>query len=126
MEASAVPGLREREVASGIETVLPLLPDQDQTGSAVYSPSGMKLAYAYARGGMDDVDGYIAVRLNPGDNPSSVTSTMDGYFQKILWVDEDRLVVQGSQADVLRTYLLTLDGVLTPIADGELIGLMQP
>jgi hypothetical protein len=75
---------------------------------------------------MDDVDGYIAVRLNPGDNPITITSIVDGYFQKILWVDEDRLVVQGSEADALRTYLLTLDGVLTPIADGELIGLMQP
>lgn len=125
-EASAAPGLREREVATGIETVLPLLPNQDQTGSAIYSPSGMKLAYSYARGGMDDVDGYIAVRLIPGDDPITITSIMDGYFQKILWVDDERLVVQGSQADVLRGYLLTLDGVLTPIADGELIGLMQP
>jgi hypothetical protein len=126
MEAPAIPGLREREIATGIETVLPLLPNQDQTGSAVYSPSGIKLAYAYARGGIDDVDGYIAVRLNPGDSPITITSIINGYFQKILWVDEDRLVVQGTEADVLKTYLLTLDGVLTPIADGELIGLMQP
>jgi len=123
---SEIPGVREREVSTGIETVLPLLPNQDQSGSAAYSPSGSRLAYAYVRGGMDDIDGYIAVRLNPGGDPQSIASVLDGSFRNIYWVDEDRLVVQGSEADVSGVYLLTLDGVLTPIAEGELIGLMWP
>lgn len=123
---SEIPGVREREVSTGIETVLPLLPNQDQSGSAAYSPSGSRLAYAYVRGGMDDIDGYIAVRLNPGGDPQSIASVLDGSFRNIYWIDEDRLVVQGSEADVTGVYLLTIDGVLTPIAEGEMIGLMWP
>jgi hypothetical protein len=34
--------------------------------------------------------------------------------------------VQGSEANVAGVYLLTIDGILTPIAEGELIGLMWP
>ena len=123
---SEIPGVREREVSTGIETVLPLLPNQDQSGSAAYSPSGSRLAYAYVRGGMDDIDGYIAVRLNPGEDPQSIASVLDGSFRNIYWVDEDRLAVQGSEANVAVVYLLTIDGVLTPIAEGEMIGLMWP
>jgi len=126
MGESEIPGVREREVSTGIETVLPLLPNQDQSGSAAYSPSGSRLAYAYVRGGMDDIDGYIAVRLNPGGDPQCIASVLDGCFRNIYWVDEDRLVVQGSEAEITRIYLLTLDGVLTPIAEGELVGLMWP
>ncbi len=126
MEGLGNPGLREREVSTGVENLLPLLPNQDQTGAVVYSPSGTKLAYAYARGGMDDVDGYIAVLHNPGEDPITIASVLNGYFQRVLWVDEDRLVVQGSEADSVGVLVLTLDGVITPIADGELIGLIQP
>jgi len=126
MGESEIPGVREREVSTGIETVLPILPNQNQVGSAAYSPSGSRLAYAYVRGGMDDIDGYIAVRLNPGEDPQCIVSVLDGCFRNIYWVDEDRLVVQGSEAEITRIYLLTLDGVLTPIAEGELVGLMQP
>jgi hypothetical protein len=121
----AIPGLREREISTGVETVLPLLPNQDQTGAAAYSPSGGKLAYAFARGGMDDVDGYIAVRHNVGEAPVVIATLLDGYYHKVQWVDEGRMVVEGAQA-ATTVSLLTLDGALTPIADGVLIGLMQP
>lgn len=123
---SGPPGMRERQVSTGVETVLPILPDQDQAGAAAYSPSGAKLAYAYARGGMDDVDGWVAVRMAPGEAPQSIASIVDGYFHKVRWIDEERLVVEGHEGGVTRTYLLPLEGALTPIAEGELMGLMQP
>jgi hypothetical protein len=123
---SGPPGMREWQVGTGVETVLPLLPDQDQAGAAAYSPSGTKLAYAYARGGTDDVDGWVAVRMAPGEAPQSIASIADGYFHKVRWGDEERLVVEGSEGGITRTYLLPIGGALTPIAEGELIGLMHP
>jgi hypothetical protein len=125
-DESDPPGMRERQVSTGDETVLPLLPDQDQAGAAAYSPSGAKLAYAYARGGMDDVDGWIAMRMAPGEAPQSIASISNGYFHKVRWVDDERLVVEGSEGGVTRTYLLPLGGTLSVLADGELIGLMVP
>jgi hypothetical protein len=126
LDPASPAGLREREISTGIETVLPLLPNQDQTGAAAYSPSGAKLAYAFARGGMDDVDGYIAVRHNVGEAPVVIATLPDGYYHKVQWVDEGRMVVEGAQAATTTVSLLALDGALTPISNGVLIGLMQP
>jgi len=47
-------GMRERELASGTDTAFEVLPDQGQQGAAAYSPSGVRLAYAVARGNPDD------------------------------------------------------------------------
>lgn len=125
---SGVPGMRERETSTGIETVLPVLPDQQQSGAAAYSPSGTKLAFAFGARGADpdDISGSIAVRNAPGEAPFVLTSVVDGYFQNIEWVNEDLLVVQGTETWVTKTYLLATDGTLTLLADGELIGLMWP
>jgi len=123
---SGVAGLRERDLITSAETVLPLLPDQQQTGGVSYSPSGMRLAYAFGKPGMDpsDIQGWVAYRDAPGENPVVITSTAAGYFQETAWASEDLLVVQGTEDDVTKVYLLTLDGAITHFADGELIGLM--
>jgi hypothetical protein len=125
---SGIQGLRERNLATSAETVLPLLPDQQQTGGVSYSPSGTQLAFAFGSRGMDpgDINGWIAVRTAPGVNPAVVTSIANGFFQKTAWASEDLLVVQGTENYVVKTYLLTLDGAITYFADGELIGLMWP
>ncbi len=125
---SGIQGLRERDLATSAETLLPLLPDQQQTGGVSYSPSGIQLAYAFGSRGMDpdDINGWIAVRTAPGVNPTVITSIADGYFQKTTWASEGLLVVQGTDNYIVKTYLLTLDGAITHFADGELIGLMWP
>jgi hypothetical protein len=124
---SGISGLRERDVGTGVENVLPLLPNQDQTGSAAYSPSGVKLAYAFVRGGMDDKDGYLAVRHNPGEAPVVIASVPGGSFHRVHWVDEDRLAVERwLLAGSVSAQLVALDGAMTQIGEGELIGLMQP
>ena len=123
---SGIAGLRERDVGTGIENVLPLLPNQDQTGSAAYSPSGVKLAYAFVRGGMDDKDGYLAVRHNPGENPVVIASVPGGSFHRVHWVDEGRLAVERWLPGSVTAQLIAPDGAMTQIGEGELIGLMWP
>ena len=43
---SGIPGLRERDLATSAETVLPVFPDQEQTGAVAYYRSCRILAYA--------------------------------------------------------------------------------
>jgi hypothetical protein len=127
-DGSGIQGLRERDLATSAETVLPLLPDQQQTGGVSYSPSGTQLAYAFGSRGPDpdDINGWIAIRTAPGVNPVVIASVTNDYFQKTAWVFEDLLVVQGTESFVPKVYLLATDGTLTHFADGELIGLMWP
>jgi hypothetical protein len=125
---SGLQGFREWNFITAVETMLPQLPNQQQTGGVSYSPSGTQLAYAFGSPGADpsDVIGSIAVRTAPGVNPVVITSIVDGYFQKTAWASETLLVVQGTENYVEKTYLLTVDGAITHFADGELIGLMWP
>ncbi len=118
--------LVERELASGLETILPALPEQGQVGGASYSPSGARLAYGVARGNMDDEAGQVAVRLARGDAPQSLASVTGGYFGRTMWVDEARLLAQRFQGSTKQVVLLQLDGTLVPLADGMLVGLMWP
>jgi hypothetical protein len=123
---SGIMGLRERNLATSAETVMPLFPDQQQTGGVSYSPSGRRLAYAFGKRGPDpdDIQGWIAYRDAPGEDPVVITSIASGYFQETVWASEELLVVQGTMDWDLNVYLLTLDGAITHFADGELIGLM--
>lgn len=119
-------GMRERELATGADTVFPRLPDQGQQGAAAYSPSGARLAYAVARGNYDNEGGQVLVRLNRGEMPAAIASQSPGYFDRIQWADEDRMVVgyflnEGGSVD-----LLNVDGTRSRIGDGTLIGLMRP
>lgn len=119
-------GMRERQVPGGGETAFPTLPNQGQQGGASYSPSGARLAYAIARGNPDDEAGQVVVRLNRGEEPLVLSTQEPGYFERTLWVDEERLVVGYSDQDSSAVDLLTVDGTRTAIGDGRLIGLLQP
>jgi len=119
-------GMGEREMASGAETAFPVLPDQGQQGAAAYSPSGDQLAYAVARGNYEDEAGQVLVRLSRDEPPDSVASHSPGYFERILWADEERLVVGYTVGEAGAVDLLNVDGTRSPIGDGRLIGLMRP
>jgi hypothetical protein len=125
---SGIPGLRERNLVTSAETVLPVFPDQQQTGAVAYSPMGRKLAYAFGKYGatMEYVEGWVAYRPEPGTAPVILTYVDNGYFQEISWASEELLVVQGTAGWDLNVYLLTLDGTITHFAAGELIGLIWP
>lgn len=121
---SGLPGVRERDLEQGTETVFPVVADQGQAGAAAYSPSGSLLGYAVARGNPDDEFGQVLVRLSRNEAPKPIASLSKGFFNEILWADEQRMVVQQNQGDVSNVALLSVDGTLTPIGDGDLIGLM--
>ncbi len=119
-------GMMERELATGTDTAFPVMPDQGQQGAAAYSPSGERLAYAIARGNPDDEAGQVLVRLRRGEAPTSIASQSPGYFERILWADEDRMVVGYFLSEGGSVDLLNVDGTRSPIGDGALIGLMWP
>lgn len=122
---TGVPGMRER-LASGSETVFPVLPNQGQQGAADYSPSGTHLAYAIAVGNYESEAGQVIVRLNRGEAPVAIASHSPGYFDRILWIDEGRMAVGYLEGEAGHVDLLGLDGTRSPIGDGRLIGLMRP
>jgi hypothetical protein len=119
-------GMRERELSSGTDTAFRVLPDQGQQGGAAYSPAGERLAYAIARGNYEDESGQVLVRLSRGEDPNVLSTQTPGYFERILWADEDRMVVGYAEGESNAVDLLTIDGGRTPIGEGRLIGLMQP
>ncbi|MEW6568082.1 MAG: hypothetical protein AB1449_07935 [Chloroflexota bacterium] len=116
----------ERNLTSGADTVFPPFPDQGQAGAGSYSPSDARLAYAIARSNPEDEAGQVIVRLHPGEAPVSIAGQAPGYFDPILWVDDERLVVGYWQGDESRVDLLHLDGIRSPIGVRSLVGLMWP
>ncbi len=122
--ASGVMGMRERQVGTGAEVVFPALSDQGQAGAGAYSPSGAQLAYAVARSNPDNEFGQIAVRPARDQAPKVIASQSPGYFSDIVWVDEERMVVQSYQRDQGTVELLLLTGERSTITKGQLVGLM--
>lgn len=120
--------LRERNLASGAETVFPAWSDeQGQLGAAVYSPSGTRLAYAIARGDSENEAGWLLLAPHGGGDQTLVASVAPGYIDGVRWADEDRLVFSSWSGDASAVELLRLsDLVRTPLAAGRLIGLMGP
>lgn len=119
-------GMKERELGSGREAAFPLLADQGQQGAAAYSPSGARLAYGVARGEYENESGRVLVRMSRGEDPATISTQTPGYFERVLWVDEDRMVVGYSAGEPSAVDLLHVDGTRSPIGGGRLIGLLQP
>jgi hypothetical protein len=68
----------------------------------------------------------VLVRRNRGEDPAAIASLSPGYFERILWVDEDRMVAGYSTGEVSAVDLLGIDGTQATVGDGRLIGLMRP
>ncbi len=119
-------GVYEVEVASGAETQMPGLPDQGQSGAAAYSTSGERLAYAIARGDPENEAGQVVVRGRRGEVPVSIASLSPGYFERMIWIDEQRMAVGSFQGEAAQVELVVLDGARSPIGEGRLIGVMRP
>ncbi len=112
-----------RDLASDKLTAIPLLPEQVQAGSTLYSPSGALLAYAVARGQQDNEAGKAAVVPAEGGQPQVIASFSGGYVQVVGWVDEDRLLLQSYQNDQASLLEVKRDGsALAKLADGIFVG----
>jgi hypothetical protein len=118
----------EIELATGTQTSLPAWPtDQGQLGAAAYSPSGQQLAYAIARGNMDDEYGILLVRPSRGAALQSLGEIGPGYIDRVFWADEGRLVIGYWQGQTAETGLITIDPLSwSSVGDGRPVGLMWP
>ncbi len=115
----------ELNVASGLETPLPVLPAQGQAGTAAYSPSGGGLAYAIARSDPEDEAGQVVVRSGGGQMPAVVATQAPGYFERLIWIDEQRMAV-GTWAEAAASVeVVGLDGSRSPVGAGRLVGIMR-
>ena len=114
------------DLASDKLTPIPLLLEQAQAGSPVYSPSGEWLAYAAARGQMDNEAGKAAVIPAAGGQPQVIASFNNGYVRVVAWVDEDRLLLQSVQNDQGILWIINRDSSnLVKLADGFFAGTIK-
>lgn len=115
-----------RELATDKLTAIPLLPEQVQAGSPVYSPSGGWLAYAVARGQQDNESGKAAVVAAAGGQPQVIGTFNGGYVHVVAWVDENRLLLESFQNDQGSVWLVNRDGSgLVKLADGFYVGTVK-
>ena len=112
-----------RDIASDKLTAIPLLPDQVQAGSPVYSPSGDWLAYAVARGQPDNEVGKAAVVPAAGGQPQVIATFSGGYVHVAAWIAENRLLLESIQNDGSSIWTVNRDGSgLVKVADGSYVG----
>jgi hypothetical protein len=124
----AAAGMRERDLETGGENVFPLWPeDQGQDGAGAYSPSGSRVAYSIARSNPDAEAGHIITATHLGSDVTLVASVDGGTFDRLLWLDDDRLAAGYWAGDTNGVDLIRLsDLARTPVGEGRLIGLLWP
>jgi hypothetical protein len=118
-------GVEELEAATGLATQLPMFPEQGQAGAGAFSPSGSVLAYAIARGDATNEAGQVVFRSERGSQPTSVASVATGYFQRLIWIDDQRMAVGVWAEDAASVEVLGTDGSRRPVGGGRLVGLMR-
>lgn len=122
----AVGGVVERDLGTGVETGFPTFHDQGQAGAGAYSPSENRLAYGIARGSPEDENGQVIVRMSRGEDPASIATQASGYFERISWIDDARMVVGYTAGENAQVDLMRVDGTRSLVGDGRLIGVMWP
>lgn len=85
-------------------------PDQNQTGSPAYSPSGAWLAYAYALGEMDNEKGKVALVAAGETTPKLMASITSGYFNVVAWINESQFLVERFQGESYSVWLFNREG----------------
>jgi hypothetical protein len=116
----------ERNTASGVETVMPALPDQGQAGAGAYTPLRTRWGYGIARGDPENEAGQVVLVPERGGAPTVQASHAPGAFDVILWIDEERMAAGYWQADQTFVDAISVDGSRQAIGRGRLIGLMRP
>lgn len=116
----------ERNTATGVETALPVLPDQGQAGAAAYAPQNGRLAYAIARGDPDDEAGQLVLVPSRGEGPTVIASQAPGAFETLRWIDQERMVAGYWQGDATFVDAVAVDGSRRTVGPGRLVGLMRP
>mgnify|MGYP001332638787 CR=1 FL=1 len=119
--------VRVRELSTGIETSYEVLPDQNTSGSAKFSPSGKWLAYVIQRLNPDDEFGQVVVTAVDGNAPPRIIANIvGGTFNIEGWMDDESFLVtrydiegNGTQWRMNRT-----GTDVSQIADGFFVGFL--
>ena len=100
-------------------------------GSARFSPTGDRVAFALARGNPDDERGWIAVGDSAGGVSQLVlTGDAGSYYSVLGWLDDQTLLVQSISINDAskgnQLFSVGADGSdLTKLADGMLLGILD-
>ncbi len=85
--------IRIRRLAEGSEVTLPALDLQNVAGSARFSPSGERVAYAIAASNPDNERSQVVVAASDGSGEPYPIQTMEGGdFHVLGWINEDSFV----------------------------------
>ena len=122
-----------RDLQSG--STVTLQPPADFTGyrlmgTARFSPSGDRVAFALAKGNPDDEQSWLAVGSSAGGNAQLIaTSDKGNYYNVIGWLDDQTLLVQQynlSASGVNQVLTVSVDGsVITKVAEGSLLTIID-
>lgn len=91
--------VRVRNLSNGLEVQFPLLPDQNNSGSASFSPDGEWLAYVIQR--MDPENEFGQVVVVPVDGsapPQVIDQVVDGIYNVDGWIDNQTILVTKTVA----------------------------
>ena len=114
-----------RDLLTQKETILPRLPEQGLAGSARYSPSGIWLAYAVAKGDPENESGQvIVVPADLSAAPTEVAKVEEKSFAYVQgWLDEDTLLFSRYSENNGSLWTVNVDGSgLKQVALGTFLG----
>jgi len=114
--------------ASNTTTPVPDLPEQGQAGDATFSPSGVWLAYAIARGDAEHERGQIAVvPVDLSSAPSIIATQDDVVLNLIGWIDEDSLLFFRTSNGAGSVWRVNRDGsdLMQMVTADAVVGLIR-
>jgi hypothetical protein len=92
------PLLAIRDLNTGTENQVGAIPDYPIMGSARFSPSGIWLAYAAARGNPDAEAGRLLVQpTDLSTGPAAIANLARGFYFVQAWIDENTLLVTRNE-----------------------------
>lgn len=117
--------VRVRTLATGQEIQFPVLPDQNNAGSAKFSPSGEWLAYVIQR--MDPENEFGQVVVVPVDGstaPRVIDQAVGGKFTVVGWATEDFFLASLSDFNgITSIWRMSRDGNnVTQLSSGNFVG----
>ena len=96
-------------------------------GSARFSPTGDRVAFALAKHDPNAEQGWIAIGNSSGGASALIlTGDKGSYYTVLGWLDDQTLLIQsigvGGTSPVNQVFTLSVDGsTLTKVADGVLL-----
>lgn len=115
-----------QNLQTGSMVDLPAVAEQNFAGSAIFSPTGTRVAYGTGRGNPEDEGGKLVVAPSDGSGDQQILAEINkGYFQVLGWIDEEHILYRASagfDADP-SVWRVSLDGSApVKLADGLFVG----